>query len=182
MIKRIDEGNNVSGNLPPSVDEFLQDVAQMYGGISYTDIMGHHYSDEDIRKLNNLRKRAQMWSDEMDEDEFEDYMNTKIVPSVKKIFSKVVREGKTLTEDSNAVSNKFTSTMNKVVSEIEDLEIPLDEGTEDKVFEGFTKLKDAFVKSIEDYISLLEESKDEASPSIRESDAKLINDLKSLIK
>jgi len=32
-------GNNVSDNLPPRVDSFLQDIAQMHGGIDYGDII-----------------------------------------------------------------------------------------------------------------------------------------------
>ena len=47
------EENSVSGGLPASVDSFLQDVAQMYGGIDYTDIM--HFAkkatDADVEKI-----------------------------------------------------------------------------------------------------------------------------------
>ena len=51
------EENSVSGSLPASVDSFLQDVAQMYGGIDYTDIM--HFAkkatDADVKKIRSLR-------------------------------------------------------------------------------------------------------------------------------
>lgn len=88
MIKIVNEGNNVSRDLSPAIDEFLQDIAQMYGGISYGDIMDHNYTEDDIRKLSNLRRRANKWADEMMEDEFDDYMKSKIVPSVKSILGK----------------------------------------------------------------------------------------------
>lgn len=32
-------GNNISNNLPTTIDNFLQDLAQTYGGINYNDIM-----------------------------------------------------------------------------------------------------------------------------------------------
>lgn len=51
------EGNNVSSQIPPAVDSFLQDIAQMYETISYKNIMEHEYSEEDIKKLKNLRRR-----------------------------------------------------------------------------------------------------------------------------
>lgn len=35
----VNANNSVSSSLPYSIDNFLQDFAQMYGGIDYTDIM-----------------------------------------------------------------------------------------------------------------------------------------------
>ena len=55
--EQLTEGNNVSSQLPPAIDSFLQDIAQMYETIDYKDIMQHEYSEEDIRKLKNLRRR-----------------------------------------------------------------------------------------------------------------------------
>lgn len=53
------EENSVSGSLPAYIDSFLQDVAQMYGGIDYTDIM--HFAkkatDADVKKLRSIRKQ-----------------------------------------------------------------------------------------------------------------------------
>lgn len=65
------EENSVSGSLPASVDSFLQDVAQMYGGIDYTDIM--HFAkkatDADVKKLRSIRR--QFRDDIDDEDDAE---------------------------------------------------------------------------------------------------------------
>lgn len=65
------EENSVSGSLPASVDSFLQDVAQMYGGIDYTDIM--HFAkkatDADVKKIRSIR--AQYRDDVDDEDDAE---------------------------------------------------------------------------------------------------------------
>ena len=65
------EENSVSGSLPASVDSFLQDVAQMYGGIDYTDIM--HFAkkatDADVKKIRSLR--IQYRDDIDDEDDAE---------------------------------------------------------------------------------------------------------------
>lgn len=65
------EENSVSGSLPASVGSFLQDVAQMYGGIDYTDIM--HFAkkatDADVKKIRSLR--TQYRDDIDDEDDAE---------------------------------------------------------------------------------------------------------------
>lgn len=55
----VDEGNNVSSNLTPALDSFLQDVAQMTEVIDYTDIVefGRRATETEIKKLTNLRKR-----------------------------------------------------------------------------------------------------------------------------
>ena len=55
--EQLTEGNNVSSQLTPAIDAFLQDIAQMYETIDYKDIMKHNYSEEDIRKLKNLRRK-----------------------------------------------------------------------------------------------------------------------------
>lgn len=64
------EENSVSGSLPASADGFLQDVAQMYGGIDYTDIM--HFAKKatstEIRKIQSLRKKAELAVEEDDEE------------------------------------------------------------------------------------------------------------------
>lgn len=51
--------NNVSSELTPALDNFLQDVAQIHGGIDYNDIMefGKNVTPEQIKKLTNLRRR-----------------------------------------------------------------------------------------------------------------------------
>ena len=55
--EQLTEGNNVSSQLPTALDSFLQDIAQMYGTITYKDIMEHEYTEEDLKKLKNYRRR-----------------------------------------------------------------------------------------------------------------------------
>ena len=55
--QELTEDNNVSSQLPPAIDDFLQDIAQMYGTITYKDIMRHEYTEEDLKKLKNYRRR-----------------------------------------------------------------------------------------------------------------------------
>ena len=55
--KKLTEGNNVSSQIPPALDSFLQDIAQMYGTITYKDIMEHEYTEEELKKLKNYRRR-----------------------------------------------------------------------------------------------------------------------------
>ena len=47
--------NAVSSKIPEAIDQFLQDIAQMYQTISYKDIMDHDYTSEDLQKLAKLR-------------------------------------------------------------------------------------------------------------------------------
>ena len=65
----LNEGNSVSGKIPPALDSFLQDIAQMYETIDYGDIMDHDYTEDDIRKLNNLRRRFITWAQYDEDDE-----------------------------------------------------------------------------------------------------------------
>lgn len=69
LDESLNEGNAVSGKIPPALDSFLQDIAQMYGTIDYSDIMDHDYTEDDIRKLNNLRRRFITWSQYDEDDE-----------------------------------------------------------------------------------------------------------------
>lgn len=65
----LNESNSVSSKIPPALDSFLQDIAQMYGTIDYGDIMDHDYTADDIRKLNNLRRRFITWAQYDEDDE-----------------------------------------------------------------------------------------------------------------
>lgn len=65
----LNEGNSVSSKIPPALDSFLQDIAQMYGTIDYGDIMDHDYTEDDIRQLNNLRRSFITWSQYDEDDE-----------------------------------------------------------------------------------------------------------------
>lgn len=62
------EENSVSGSLPASVDSFLHDVAQMYGGINYTDIthFAKKATDVDVKKIRSLRKQ---YRDDIDDED-----------------------------------------------------------------------------------------------------------------
>ena len=60
MAESLTEGNNVSSDLPASIDGFLQDVAQMFGTISYSDIIKHKYTSEEIKQLASLRKKFRL--------------------------------------------------------------------------------------------------------------------------
>ena len=51
LDESLKEGNAVSGKIPPALDSFLQDIAQMYGTIDYGDIMDHDYTEDDISSL-----------------------------------------------------------------------------------------------------------------------------------
>lgn len=55
--EQLAEGNNVSSQLPSAIDSFLQDVAQMYGTVTYKDIMKHQYTEEDLKNLRTYRRR-----------------------------------------------------------------------------------------------------------------------------
>ena len=78
--------NNVSNQLPSSVDSFLQDIAQMYGGITYSDIMDHQYSDDDIRKLKNASSRFRRWAGNMDDEELDQQVQTVLLPDILSIL------------------------------------------------------------------------------------------------
>lgn len=60
------EENSVTNSLPPSVDNFLQDVAQMYGGIDYNDIM--HFAkkatDAEVKKIQALSRKFKANADD----------------------------------------------------------------------------------------------------------------------
>lgn len=93
----LNEGNSVSGKIPPALDSFLQDIAQMYQTIDYGDIMDHDYTEDDIRKLNNLRRRFITWAqyDEDDEEvkaKFDEIANK--VAEILKSVDESINEGR----------------------------------------------------------------------------------------
>jgi len=47
-------GNPVTNHLPAHLDNFLQDVAQMYGTITYGDIIDFHPKKNQVDELNDL--------------------------------------------------------------------------------------------------------------------------------
>ncbi len=82
------EGNNVSSNLTPAIDSFLQDIAQIHGGIDYNDIIefGKTVTPEDVKKLTNLRRRYRAEA-EYGDDAILDPIVAKVVALVKPITS-----------------------------------------------------------------------------------------------
>lgn len=61
-------GNNVSDKLPNSIDNRLQDIAQMYGEITYSDIIkfGKVAEKNDLKKLKKLFESYE-YEDEQEE-------------------------------------------------------------------------------------------------------------------
>lgn len=82
---KLKEGNPVSHDLPPSIDSFLQDVAQTTGHISYNDIAKFaesKFTDDDLKSLRKLR-RAFFNVDPWDDDTFNE-IGKKVAMIVKK--------------------------------------------------------------------------------------------------
>lgn len=69
-VIKLNEGNPVSMNLPPSIDSFLQDVAQVTEKITYTDISNFEKrcTKSDFSQLRKLRRKfadaMEDWDDE----------------------------------------------------------------------------------------------------------------------
>jgi hypothetical protein len=67
--------NNITNTLPPSLDTFLMDMAQMNEtvNINYTDIseFGKRATPEDIKKLKNLKRKYYYHYNEDEETEKE---------------------------------------------------------------------------------------------------------------
>lgn len=84
------EENSVSGSLPASIDSFLQDVAQMYGGIDYTDIM--HFAkkatDADIKKLRSIRNQ---YRDDIDDEDDAERVSKQAASYVKSVLAESKR-------------------------------------------------------------------------------------------
>ena len=84
------EENSVSGSLPASVDSFLQDVAQMYGGIDYTDIM--HFAkkatDADVKKIRSLRIQ---YRDDIDDEDNAERVAKQAASYVKSVLAESKR-------------------------------------------------------------------------------------------
>ena len=95
LDESLNEGNAVSSKILPALDSFLQDIAQMYGTIDYSDIMDHDYTEDDIRKLNNLRRNFITWS-QYDED------NEEVKAKFNEIAKKVAEILKRVNESINA--------------------------------------------------------------------------------
>lgn len=84
------EENSVSGSLPASIDSFLQDVAQMYGGIDYTDIthFAKKATDVDVKKLRSLRKQ---YRDDIDDEDDAERVAKQAASYVKSVLAESKR-------------------------------------------------------------------------------------------
>ena len=80
MVKKLYENLN----LPSSLSEFLMDMAQAYTDITYSDIYVHEYTSDDIRIINNAKRAVNRNVDNMDPDDFDEYMSNKIAPKIEK--------------------------------------------------------------------------------------------------
>lgn len=67
--KRFIKENQVSSNLTPAVDNFLHDVAQIGGTITYGDIMHFQPTPESLKELKKLRSKWREAAEYDDEDE-----------------------------------------------------------------------------------------------------------------
>jgi len=47
-------GNPITNHLPLDIDDFLHDIAQIYGGLSYFDIINFRPTKIQVKKLRNL--------------------------------------------------------------------------------------------------------------------------------
>ena len=84
------EENSVSGSLPASIDGFLQDVAQMYGGIDYTDIthFAKKATDVDVKKIQSLRKQ---YRDDIDDEDGAERVAKQAASYVKSVLAESKR-------------------------------------------------------------------------------------------
>lgn len=78
--KRFIKENQISSNLTPAVDNFLHDVAQIGGTITYGDIMHFQPTPESLKELKKLRSKWREAAEYDDEDEL-----TTIAASVAKV-------------------------------------------------------------------------------------------------
>lgn len=61
-------GNQITDTLPASVDSALMDVAQMFGGINYTDII-KYANKADKKSIAKMRRLVYRMKDEQGEEQ-----------------------------------------------------------------------------------------------------------------
>ena len=83
--KRKIQSNTVTSTLPPALDTFLQDLAQMKGLFDYRDIIdfSKRATDKDLKELKKLRRQANEAAEYDDEEDLE-----RIAKNVSKIILK----------------------------------------------------------------------------------------------
>lgn len=116
--------NTITNQLPPAVDMFLMDIAQIYGEFSYSDISKHRFSDSEIKQLQNLRRRYFKYAEFDDEDKIQS-----IIDNVNKI---VLGDSLNASTDITAaiksnVDLLKTKIWNAASAEMEDMGFPVDE-------------------------------------------------------
>lgn len=116
--------NTITNQLPPAVDTFLMDIAQIYGEFSYSDISKHRFSDSEIKQLQNLRRRYFKYAEFDDEDKIQS-----IIDKVNKI---VLGDSLNASTDITAaiksnVDLLKTKIWNAASAEMEDMGFPVDE-------------------------------------------------------
>lgn len=70
---RMNESNSITNELPESIDQFLMDMAQTTNAFDYNDIskFAKRATEEDIKKLKNLRRKWLRDAEMMEDDEVE---------------------------------------------------------------------------------------------------------------
>lgn len=90
----LNEGNPITDTLPPSIDQFLMDIAQVQGGIDYTDVsnFGKRATKEQIAKLRSLRRK---YNNEMQYDEESEVVKNIVAQVVAVVKSEPITEAVT---------------------------------------------------------------------------------------
>lgn len=112
-VIKLNEGNPVSMNLPPSIDSFLQDVAQVTEKITYTDISNFEKrcTKSDFSQLRKLRRK---FADAMEDwdDEATDAIGQKVADIVlgTETTESIKKEGRSIVDpfDEDAVYDSLS--------------------------------------------------------------------------
>lgn len=101
-IKIIREGNLVTNDLPARIDSFLQDFAQMYGEISYNDIMnlGKAWNTIDQANKTTLNKLIKTIKRSMKDYAGDLYELAEEDPDIKKACGDLVKKVKSFKSES----------------------------------------------------------------------------------
>lgn len=86
--------NAVSNFFSPALDAFLQDMAQMFGKITYTDIMNSRPDKKDLGRLNQLRREYNK------EAQYESPDNEEIFKQIASEVADIVKRNKKKEEES----------------------------------------------------------------------------------
>lgn len=73
VSSNINESNSITNELPESVDQFLMDIAQTTNAFDYNDVskFAKRATEEDIKKLKNIRRKWLRDAEMMEDDEVE---------------------------------------------------------------------------------------------------------------